>query len=35
VTDLQLKYFDTVPVANALCLLRNGMFFIASEFGNQ
>eukprot|EP00048_Salpingoeca_helianthica_P016590 m.233134 g.233134 ORF g.233134 m.233134 type:complete len:1196 (+) comp18997_c0_seq1:31-3618(+) len=35
VTDLHLKYFDTVPVANALCLLRNGHLFVASEFANH
>ena len=35
VTDIQLQYFDTVPVANALCILKSGFLFCASEFGNQ
>eukprot|EP00047_Mylnosiga_fluctuans_P012671 m.27271 g.27271 ORF g.27271 m.27271 type:complete len:1191 (+) comp4410_c0_seq1:3-3575(+) len=35
VTNLLLKYFDTVPVANSLCLLRNGMLFVAAEFGTH
>lgn len=35
VSDLQLKYFDTVPVANSMCLLRNGTLFVASEFSNH
>jgi splicing factor 3B subunit 3 len=35
VTEIRLKYFDTVPVASAMCVLRTGFLFIASEFGNQ
>ncbi|CAF1963976.1 unnamed protein product [Rotaria magnacalcarata] len=35
VTEIRLKYFDTVPVASAMCVLRNGFLFIASEFGNH
>ena len=35
VNGLIIKYFDTVPVANALCLLRNGLLFVAAEFGNH
>ncbi|KAJ6569520.1 CPSF A subunit region-domain-containing protein [Mycena capillaripes] len=32
---LTIKYFDTVPVATSLCILRSGFLFVASEFGNQ
>ncbi|KAI8815119.1 CPSF A subunit region-domain-containing protein [Cladochytrium replicatum] len=35
VKELKIKYFDTVPVANALCVLKNGSLFVASEFGNH
>ena len=35
VTDLRLKYFDTVPVAAAMCVLKTGFLFCASEFGNH
>lgn len=35
VTDVVVKYFDTVPVANSLCVLKNGFLFVASEFGNH
>ncbi|CAF4390908.1 unnamed protein product, partial [Adineta steineri] len=35
VTEIRLKYFDTVPVASAMCVLRTGFLFIASEFGNH
>eukprot|EP01147_Barroeca_monosierra_P004133 gene4133-67_t len=34
-TGLIIKYFDTVPIANAMCLLKNGLLFIAAEFGNH
>lgn len=30
-----IKYFDTVPTAAGLCLLKSGFLFVASEFGNQ
>ena len=30
-----MKYFDTVPVASAMCVLKTGFLFTASEFGNQ
>jgi hypothetical protein len=29
------RYFDTVPVAVGLNLLKNGMLFVAAEFGNH
>ncbi|CAF0767120.1 unnamed protein product [Didymodactylos carnosus] len=35
VTEIRLKYFDTVPVASAMCVLRTGFLFVASEFGNH
>lgn len=35
VTEIQLKYFDTIPVATSLCVLKSGFLFAASEFGNQ
>lgn len=35
VTEIKLKYFDTVAVASALCVLKTGFLFVASEFGNQ
>ncbi|KAF6749635.1 pre-mRNA-splicing factor RSE1 [Ephemerocybe angulata] len=35
VTALKIKYFDTVPVASSLCILKSGFLFVASEFGNH
>jgi splicing factor 3B subunit 3 len=35
VLSLKIKYFDTVPTASALCILKSGFLFVASEFGNQ
>ena len=35
VTEIRIKYFDTVPVAASMCVLRTGFLFCASEFGNQ
>ena len=35
VTEMRLKYFDTVPVAASLCVLRTGFLFVAAEFGNH
>ncbi len=35
VTELKIKYFDTVPVATSLCVLRTGFLFVAAEFGNH
>ena len=35
VKGLKIKYFDTVPVASSLCILKSGFLFVASEFGNQ
>lgn len=33
--QLKIKYFDTVPTATSLCILKSGYLFVASEFGNQ
>ncbi|CAM9695035.1 splicing factor 3B subunit 3 [Petromyzon marinus] len=35
VTEIRMKYFDTVPVATAMCVLKTGFLFVASEFGNH
>ncbi|KAF9073666.1 CPSF A subunit region-domain-containing protein [Rhodocollybia butyracea] len=35
VKSLKIKYFDTVPVASSLCILKSGFLFVASEFSNQ
>ena len=35
VRALKIKYFDTVPVAQSLCVLKSGYLFVASEFGDQ
>lgn len=35
VTEIRLKYFDTIPVASAMCVLKTGFLFMSSEFGNQ
>ena len=32
---MRLKYFDTVPVASSLTVLRTGFLFVAAEFGNH
>ncbi|GFY83635.1 cleavage and polyadenylation specificity factor (CPSF) A subunit protein [Actinidia rufa] len=35
VKELKIKYFDTIPVTSALCVLKSGFLFAASEFGNH
>ncbi|KAJ2895181.1 hypothetical protein MKZ38_006846 [Zalerion maritima] len=35
VRRLKIKYFDTVPVASSLCILKSGFLFVASESGNH
>jgi splicing factor 3B subunit 3 len=35
VTEIQVKYFDTLALANSLCVLKTGFLFVASEFGNH
>lgn len=34
-TGLKIKYFDTVPTATALCILKSGYLYTSTEFGNQ
>ncbi|MES1907173.1 MAG: hypothetical protein MHM6MM_000340 [Cercozoa sp. M6MM] len=35
VTSLRVEYFDTLPRATSICLLRNGFFFAACETGDH
>lgn len=35
VRRLKIKYFDTVPVATSLCILKSGFLFVACETGNH
>jgi splicing factor 3B subunit 3 len=35
VKRLKIKYFDTVPIASSLCILKSGFLFVASETGNH
>ncbi|KAF9598013.1 hypothetical protein IFM89_023585 [Coptis chinensis] len=35
VTELKIKYFDTIPVTVSMCVLKTGFLFAASEFGNH
>ncbi len=35
VKRLKIKYFDTVPIASTLCILKSGFLFVASETGNH
>ncbi|KAI0199352.1 CPSF A subunit region-domain-containing protein [Astrocystis sublimbata] len=35
VERVKVKYFDTVPVATSLCILKSGFLFVATEFGNH
>ncbi|KAI0051028.1 hypothetical protein FA95DRAFT_1513146 [Auriscalpium vulgare] len=35
VKAVKIKYFDTVPIASSLCILKSGFLYVASEFGNQ
>lgn len=35
VKALKIKYFDTVPVANSLHILKSGFLFVTSEHGNH
>ncbi|OAF69225.1 Pre-mRNA-splicing factor RSE1 [Intoshia linei] len=35
VVEMKIKYFDTVPIAQKMILLKTGFLFIASEFGNH
>ncbi|KAH6850190.1 CPSF A subunit region-domain-containing protein [Chaetomium sp. MPI-CAGE-AT-0009] len=35
VRRLKVKYFDTIPIAQSLCILKSGFLFSAGEFGNH
>ncbi|KAI0315698.1 CPSF A subunit region-domain-containing protein [Amylostereum chailletii] len=35
VKSLKIKYFDTVPIASSLCILKSGFLFVSAEFGNH
>mmetsp|Transcript_24270 Transcript_24270/g.47531 ORF Transcript_24270/g.47531 Transcript_24270/m.47531 type:complete len:1062 (+) Transcript_24270:1-3186(+) len=35
VADMHIKYFDTIPVAASICVLRTGFLFSASEYGDH
>lgn len=35
VSELKVKYFDTIPPATSMCIFRKGFLFAASEFGNH
>lgn len=35
VLDVRMLYFDTIPTAVSLCILKTGFLFSASEFGNH
>lgn len=35
VSEMKVKYFDSIPPASSLCILRRGFLFAASEFGSH
>jgi len=35
VNEVVIRYFDTVPLANSLAVMRTGFLFVAAEFGNH
>uniref|UniRef100_A0A673M947 Splicing factor 3B subunit 3 n=1 Tax=Sinocyclocheilus rhinocerous TaxID=307959 RepID=A0A673M947_9TELE len=35
VTEIRMKYFDTIPVSTAMCVLKTGFLLVATEFGNH
>ncbi|XP_055389002.1 splicing factor 3B subunit 3-like [Condylostylus longicornis] len=35
VVEVVVRYLDSIPVANAMCVLRSGYLFVAAEFGNH
>lgn len=35
VTELRVQYFDTIPAATAMCILKTGFLFAASESGDH
>lgn len=35
VSEVVVKYFDTLPPTSSLCVLKTGFLFAASEFSNH
>ena len=35
VTELKIKYFDTIPPCTSITVLKTGFLFAASEYGNH
>ena len=35
VSEVKVKYFDTIPPCASVCILKSGFLFAASEFGNH
>ena len=35
VNEIKMKYFDTIPVAISMCVLKTGFLFMGAEFGNH
>jgi len=35
VLNVNVLVFDTVPVANGLCITKTGLLFVGSEFGDH
>ncbi|KAL6126564.1 hypothetical protein ACLB2K_074611 [Fragaria x ananassa] len=35
VKGVKIKYFDTIPVTTSMCVLKSGLLFAASEFGDH
>ena len=35
VSELQVKYFDTIPPCSAMCILKTGFLFAAAEAGDH
>ena len=35
VTEVSVKYFDTIPTCASLCVLKSGFLFAASEAGDH
>lgn len=35
VSEIKVKYFDTLPPCTSICVLKTGFLFAASEFGNH
>jgi len=35
VSEVKIKYFDTIPPCVSVCVLKKGFLFAASEFGNH